>query len=132
MNKLKSDLRANMYCSVFEYKRVPSKNFYKDAGQGVVNPYQKPIRLYVRLLKMFAAPGAVVLDCTMGSGSLELAAMESGVPSDLHILAFEKNEYQMTHAHKRLTSAVSKPSTSVPLELDALEEEYTEKGFNLV
>ena len=89
--------------------------FYKESATAgsIVNPYQKPLKLYLQLLQMFVLPGSHVLDLTCGVGSLELAAMEITAPYGLTITAFEKNHYQFDHATTRL-----KNSCVVPLRLD--------------
>ena len=85
--------------------------FYKESATAgsIVNPYQKPLKLYLQLLQMFVLPGSHVLDLTCGVGSLELAAMEITAPYGLTITAFEKNHYQFDHATTRLKNSCVVP-----------------------
>ena len=116
------ELSKNPYSNQLLYKSTAERHFIKDEKYQRVNKYQKPIGLYLRLLKMFAMPGALVLDATMGTGSLELAAMEPDAPSRLNFLSVEKNSYQQTGATKRLERSCVIPTAPNLYQLDAQEE----------
>ena len=105
LSTVKDELKKNPYCSVLKYNSTPKNHFIKDAENNVVNRYQKPLSLYLQLLKMFAPPGSTVFDFTMGTGSLELAAMEPSAPRELEFVAFERNPDQIKHEQLRLESA---------------------------
>ena len=67
------------YEAVYEYKypqtilSVPSESNSKK-----VHPTQKPVALMEYLINTYSTPGAVVLDCTMGSGTTGVAATKTG------------------------------------------------------
>jgi DNA modification methylase len=121
--RVESDLKENPYCSVIALKSVPTGHFIKDSDSKIVNPYQKPLSLYLRLLKMFAHPDSVILDITCGTGSLEVAALEPTAPDGLMIIAFEKSNYQAEQARIRLgkVTAIPTDKNSVPVDV-ALEK----------
>lgn len=50
----------------------------KAAGERGLHPTQKPVRLLEYLLNTYTQPGAVILDCCMGSGSTGVAAANTG------------------------------------------------------
>ena len=105
-----------------QYNGLPGNCFYKDADHKVVNPYQKPLALYLQLVKMYCMPNAVVLDLTFGSGSLELAAMEVGAPAGLRFIAFEQNEDQATNGIGRLKASCVPPTDDNSRQPDASSE----------
>ena len=105
-----------------------SGNFFiKDINGSKVNPYQKPLALYLRLLKCFALPGSTIIDVTTGSGSLEVAAMEPTAPKDLVFISFEKNKYQASNAVTRFDNvceiAVDKNNVPVDVEAERMHHE---------
>ena len=122
LEKVKAELSKNPYADVLSYRSTQTSQFITDDQQNLVNKYQKPIGLYLRLLKMFAMPGALVLDATMGTGSLELAAMEPDAPSKLNFLSVERNSYQHLEARKRLERSCVLPTAPNLCQLDAQEE----------
>ena len=122
------DLRKNPYNNILQYNGLPGNCFYKDADHKVVNPYQKPLGLYLQLVKMYCMPDAVVVDLTFGSGSLELAAMEVGAPKGLRFIAFEKNEYQATHGINRIKAACVPPTDDSTVQPDASSEQAVVAG----
>jgi len=130
LNAVQEELRQNPYNDMLTFNSVSEGQFYKDKGQAVVNRYQKPISLYVRLLKMFAFPGALVLDATCGTGSLELAAMEPDAPSGLQFIAFEKNKYQAEYCTSRLERSCTKPTNKGDILIDATGEKLSAEAKN--
>ena len=116
------ELAQNPYGDLLSYKSTQTAHFYKDVEGKVVNRYQKPLSLYLQLLKMFASPGSVVLDATMGTGSLEVAAMESDAPRGLEFIAVDKNEYQMRNAENRLKAVCTRPTSLADVQVDVVEE----------
>ena len=117
-----AELAKNPYCDLLEYRSTAECHFTTDVNGKRVNRYQKPLCVYLQLLKMFAHPGATVLDLTMGTGSLELAAMEPSAPRNLIFIAYEKNEYQIKNAELRLIAARIKPTDKAKVLVDVQEE----------
>ena len=117
---LKEWLGRNPYCDLLKYNSVQSGQFFKTKTGDVLNPYQKPIRLYLRLLLMFVPPNAVVIDATGGSGSLELAALEPSAPANLKFITFEQNPFQFEGLLDRLRQSVQDTTGST---VDACNEE---------
>ena len=115
-------LAKNPYNDLLSYKSTTDGQFIKDKDNATVNRYQKPLGLYLQLLKMFAAPGALVLDATCGTGSLELASMEVDAPSNLEFISFEKNLYQATNCVARLERSCTKPTSELDVMVDAKSE----------
>ena len=106
---VQTDVLQNLYCDVFSYPSLNMTDFWRDTDKKVVNPYQKPLALYLRLLKMFAMPGSTVLDVTCGTGSLEVAALERTAPGNLHIVVIDKNVFQFNECKRRLGSVCVEP-----------------------
>ena len=125
MNAINADLKLNPYLNQLEFNSLRADLFLKDSEQKVVNPYQKPLALYLRLLKMFCMPGATVLDLTFGTGSLELAAMEPDAPPNLRFIAFEENQYQAMNGFARLQRACVPPTSEESSVPDVKSESQT-------
>ena len=104
--------------------------FFKDPQAKRVNPYQKPLGLYLQLLKMYCMPNSTVVDLTFGSGSLELAAMELTAPPGLRFIAFEKNAYQATNGMSRLKAACVPPTDDSNRMPDAKLEQAVKEEDN--
>jgi DNA modification methylase len=123
-------LRENPYCSIFPFKSTPGSAFVKDESAQTVNQYQKPLSLYLRLLKMFAMPGTLIIDATLGTGSLEIAALELTAPKDLMFISFERNNYQAKHAQRRIASVCQMPTNknNVPDDVEYEIQCYNKKG----
>ena len=107
---------------MLSYKSTTEGQFYKDSDGDIVNRYQKPLGLYLQLLKMFALPGILVLDATCGTGSLELAAMEKDAPIGLEFVAYERNAYQVKNCLARLQQSCCKPTSEHDVMLDVISE----------
>ena len=122
------ELRKNPYTNMLQYNGLPGNMFYKDPQAKRVNPYQKPLGLYLQLLKMYCMPGSTVVDLTFGSGSLELAAMELSAPSGLKFIAFEQNTYQASNGVSRLKAACVPPTDDSTVQPDASSEQAVVAG----
>ena len=121
--EITNELQKNPYGDLVEYKSTQAGHFVKDSDGGVVNRYQKPLSLYLQLLKMFCHPGTIVFDATCGTGSLEVAAMEADAPADLKFISFDKNKYQFEQATYRLQKTCTRPTSTEDLSVDVAEEQ---------
>ena len=119
---IERQLAKNPYSAAIQLKSTQATHFRKDEDGNRVNRYQKPLSLYDLLLKMFALPNSTVLDATCGTGSLELAALERGAPTNLTFLAFERNSYQSKHAGIRWQKACTPPTSANDLTVDVAWE----------
>lgn len=81
--------------SVLDVKCVPN------GGGRKVHPTQKPVALFEYLIRTYSNPGATVLDCTMGSGSTGVAAMQSG----RRFIGIERDPGYFSIARDRITSS---------------------------
>jgi DNA modification methylase len=72
--------------------------FKSDRG---FHPTQKPVELLAYLIKTYTVPGAVILDCCCGSGSLAVAALNT----DRQFICIEKDETYHAIASKRIADA---------------------------
>ena len=126
--KVTEELAKNPYSDILMHYGTQIPHFIKDASQETVNKYQKPLSLYLQLLKMFASPGTFVLDATCGTASLELAAMEETAPKKLEFIAFERNLYQAEHASIRLKRSCTKPTSPSDIHVDVVMETYSRTG----
>lgn len=72
----------------------PSKIFHFSVrkNRNKIHPTQKPVELYEWLLKMFAKPGAKILDTHLGSGTIAIACYRSGY--DLTACEISKEYYE--------------------------------------
>ena len=129
LTKINAALSTNPYNDVLSYKSTKEGEFFKDSDGDIVNRYQKPLGLYLHLLKMFALPGTLVLDATCGTGSLELAAMEKEAPSGLEFVAFERNAYQAKNCLARLQQSCCKPTSEHDVMLDVIAETHGNASF---
>ena len=127
--KISAELQENPYCSIMSYPSMPNNFFLKDSKADKVNPYQKPLALYLRLLKMFALPGSIVIDVTLGTGALEVAALEKSAPDGLHFYSFDINEYQLENAKARLDQVCLLPTSrnNVPCDVEAENQAAAKK-----
>ena len=111
LDQVMKQLETNPYSDVLKYRSTKSKHYFKDKDDAIVNKHQKPISLYLQLLKMFATPSTVVLDATAGTGTLTLAALELQAPQGLQIVAFERNQYQADNCVQRLERSCITPTS---------------------
>ncbi len=61
-----------------EYTNYPSQVQRFNSVSGAEHPTQKPVALMEYLIRTYTNEGDTVLDCTMGSGTTGVAAMQSG------------------------------------------------------
>jgi len=96
----------------------------KETGERKVHPHQKPVELYVKILKKYAKPGWSILDTHMGSGSLAIACNKLG----LDITACEIDPHYFNAAKKRIDSE-TKNLELFPDELRKFQESYLFEGL---
>ena len=89
---------------VFEYNdtgfRYPTQvwKFERDILTSNIHPTQKPIALYEELIKTYSNPGDLLLDNCSGSGTIAIAALNTG----RHFIGFETNENYYNESLKRI------------------------------
>lgn len=89
---------------VFEYNdtgfRYPTQvwKFKRDILTSNIHPTQKPIALYEELIKTYSNPGDLLLDNCSGSGTIAIAALNTG----RHFIGFETNEQYYNESIKRI------------------------------
>ena len=89
---------------VFEYNdtgfRYPTQvwKFKRDILISNIHPTQKPIALYEELIKTYSNPGDLLLDNCSGSGTIAIAALNTG----RHFIGFETNENYYNESLKRI------------------------------
>jgi len=106
------DAKAGVYAAVkalaYEsHARYPTSliPFDKDgAGRGR-HPTQKPLSLFEYLVKTYSAPGDLVFDPFMGSGTTAVASVRTG----RHYLGFEREREYLDMAMTRLSSSEALP-----------------------
>ena len=62
----------------YDTKQPTSILVFDKVRRGSVHPTQKPVALMEYLINTYTKPGAVVLDCCMGSGTTGVAAINTG------------------------------------------------------
>lgn len=85
--------------------------FAKEGGKSR-HPTQKPVALFEYLVRQYTAPGDVVLDPFMGSGTTAVAASDSG---RLYI-GFETDESYLEIAQQRIRKQASSHNSSIVVE----------------
>ena len=89
---------------VFEYNdtgfRYPTQvwKFKRDILTSNIHPTQKPIALYEELIKTYSNPGNLLLDNCSGSGTIAIAALNTG----RHFIGFETDEKYYNESLKRI------------------------------
>ena len=89
---------------VFEYNdtgfRYPTQvwKFKRDILTSNIHPTQKPIALYEELIKTYSNPGDLLLDNCSGSGTIAIAALNTG----RHFIGFETNVNYYNESLKRI------------------------------
>ena len=89
---------------VFEYNdtgfRYPTQvwKFKRDILTSNIHPTQKPIALYEELIKTYSIPGDLLLDNCSGSGTIAIAALNTG----RHFIGFETNKNYYNESLKRI------------------------------
>lgn len=81
---------------------IISKDKWSWAGETLVHPTQKPVRLLEYLIRTYTDPGDTVLDFTMGSGSTGVACVRTG----RNFIGIERDADYFATAQKRLAEAV--------------------------
>ena len=95
---------------VFEYNdtgfRYPTQvwKFKRDILTSNIHPTQKPIALYEELIKTYSNPGDLLLDNCSGSGTIAIAALNTG----RHFIGFETNENYYSESLKRIDNYKNK------------------------
>ena len=95
---------------VFEYNdtgfRYPTQvwKFKRDILTSNIHPTQKPIALYEELIKTYSNPGDLLLDNCSGSGTIAIAALNTG----RHFIGFETNENYYNESLKRIDNYKNK------------------------
>lgn len=92
--------------TVSDGRRYPRDIIGKDkwswAGETLVHPTQKPVRLLEYLIRTYTDPGDTVLDFTMGSGSTGVACVRTG----RNFIGIERAADYFATAEKRIAEAV--------------------------
>ena len=94
---------------VFEYNdtgfRYPTQvwKFKRDILTSNIHPTQKPIALYEELIKTYSNPGDLLLDNCSGSGTIAIAALNTG----RHFIGFETNENYYKETLKRIDNYIN-------------------------
>ena len=81
---------------------IISKDKWSWAGETLVHPTQKPVRLLEYLIRTYTDPGDTVLDFTMGSGSTGVACVRTG----RNFIGIERDADYFATAQKRIAEAV--------------------------
>ena len=95
----------------------------KETATKKIHPHQKPVELYVQILRKYASPGWKILDTHMGSGSSVIACHRLG----LDVVASEIDGHYFDAAIKRINFYLKQGElfTAKDLQLETLFE-----GFN--
>ena len=72
--------------------------FKRDILTSNIHPTQKPVALYEELIKTYSNPGDLLLDNCSGSGTIAIAALNTG----RHFIGFETNENYYNESLKRI------------------------------
>lgn len=95
-----------------EYKGQPIENLWSDiyvinpmASERINYPTQKPEQLIERMLRCSTKPGDLVLDCFMGSGTVQNVALKNGrrfVGADINLGAIQTTTKRLNSTIKEL------------------------------
>jgi len=96
----------------------------KETNIFTIHPHQKPIELYVKILKKYAKPGWSILDTHMGSASSVIACHKLG----LDVTACEIDPHYFKAAKKRIEAETSHQELFLP-ELRRFQENYLFEGL---
>lgn len=83
------------------------------------HPTQKPVDLLSYLIRTYTNPGDLVLDCTMGSGTTGVAALQTG----RRFIGIELDSAYFQIAHRRITDA-SRAADGLPKQLSGSEADW--------
>jgi len=111
---------TSMHIPAFVF-RVPWDGFRmgKETGERKIHPHQKPVELYIKILRKYSKPGWHILDTHMGSGSSAIACHKLG----LDITACEIDPHYFNAAKKRI-GAETKNLELFPSELRSFQEGF--------
>ena len=115
----------------FTSMRIPVKVFRvpwdgsrmgSETNSKKIHPHQKPLDLYVQILRSYSKPGFKILDTHMGGGSSVLASLKLG----LDITACEIDETYFAAAKKRIDLEAKQMELFLPEEThpDSLFEDF--------
>jgi len=96
----------------------------KETGSSKIHPHQKPLELYVKILKKYAKPGWSILDTHMGSGSSVIACHKLG----LDVTACEIDPHYFKAAKKRVDEE-TRCRELFPSELRRFQESFLFEGL---
>jgi len=96
----------------------------KETGISKIHPHQKPVELYIKILKKYAKPGWSILDTHMGSGSSVIACHRLG----LDITACEIDPHYFKAAKKRIDAETRHQELFLP-ELRQFQESFLFEGL---
>jgi len=82
----------------------------RETGERKIHPHQKPVELYVKILKKYAKPGWHVLDTHLGSGSSAIACHRLG----LGMTACEIDPHYFAAAKKRIDAEARQQELFMP------------------
>jgi site-specific DNA-methyltransferase (adenine-specific) len=96
----------------------------KETGSPKIHPHQKPVELYIKILKKYAKSGWSILDSHMGSASSVIACHKLG----LDVTACEIDPYYFNAAKKRIDAETRHRELFLP-ELRAFQESFLFEGL---
>jgi len=96
----------------------------KETGEHKIHPHQKPVELYVKILKKYSKPGWSILDTHMGSGSSVTACHKLG----LDVTACEIDPHYFKAAKKRINFE-TRHVELFPTELRSFQERFLFEGL---
>ena len=101
-----------------------SSHMGKETGTQKIHPHQKPVELYIQILRKYAKPGWKTLDTHMGSGSSVIACHHLG----LNVTACEIDEHYFKTAKSRIDIEVKQQElfTVKELRLESLFDSIDE------
>lgn len=103
-------------CDVLNYSNIN--------GDQAIHPTQKPVDLLKYLLLTYTNEGETVLDCTMGSGTTGVAALQTG----RRFVGIELDKGYFEIARKRITDA-ARAADGLPKQLAGRTEDYSGLGL---
>jgi site-specific DNA-methyltransferase (adenine-specific) len=114
----KGSLRTAGAEYVQEWTNYPKQLLEISRDRSRVHPTQKPVPLFEYLIRTYTNPGEVVLDCTMGSGTTGVAAVQSG----RRFIGIERDPAYFAICQRRIETA-SPPRTRLVVDLAAVRRE---------
>jgi site-specific DNA-methyltransferase (adenine-specific) len=96
----------------------------KETGERKIHPHQKPVELYLKILRKYAKPGWHVLDTHLGSGSSAVACHRLGIA----MTACEIDPCYFNTAKKRIETETRQQELFLP-ELRRFQESSLFEGF---